>query len=80
MGARGSCPSIMSFLEDQKIVERLWVPSHDSAPLIPRLREEYFNSCINPRALGLLCISLGGSSFGGSLVYGQQDVINPQVI
>lgn len=43
--------------------------------MIPRLREGYLDSSINPRALGFLCISLGGS-----LVYGQQDVINPQAI
>lgn len=74
-----AAPSTMSFLEDQKIVEKaLSVLSRfppDSASLIPRLGEGYLDSSINPRALGFLCISLGGS-----LVYGQQDVINPQAI
>ena len=70
-------PSTMSFVDDQKIVEMalsaLSCSSPDSAPLIPRLREGYLDSSINPRALGFICISLGGS-----LVYGQQDVMHLQ--
>ncbi|KAL9126119.1 MAG: hypothetical protein Q9217_004780 [Psora testacea] len=68
--------STMSFVEDQKIVEKalsvLICSPIDSVPAIPRLREGYLDSSFNPQALGFLCISLGGS-----LVYGQQDVITP---
>ena len=69
----------MSFIEDQKIVERalsaLSYSVPDSAPLIPQLRECYLSPSINLRALGFLCISLGGS-----VIYGQQHVVPPQEI
>jgi hypothetical protein len=70
-------PSTLSFVEDQRIVEKALsaIPCPDSVPSIGQLHEWYLDSSIDARALGFLCISLGGS-----LVYEQQDVINTQEI
>ncbi len=70
-------PSTLSFVEDQRIVEKALsaIPCLDPAPSIGQLHDWYLDSSIDARALGFLCISLGGS-----LVYGQQDDINPQEI
>lgn len=70
-------PSTLSFVEDQMIVEKALsaIPCLDPAPSIGQLHDWYLDSSIDARALGFLCISLGGS-----LLYGQQDDINPQEI
>ena len=57
--------SLMSFVDDREIVERA-LDAMRANPLFPSnsgsaIQEHYLNESIDPRSLGFLCISLGGS-------------------
>lgn len=72
-----NAPSTMSFVEDREIVEKALsavpCPLQGSVRSIFPLRDWFLDLSVDVRALGFLCISLGGS-----LVYGQLDIGNPQ--
>ncbi|KAL2037669.1 hypothetical protein N7G274_009614 [Stereocaulon virgatum] len=74
---REDAPSTMSFVDDQEIVERALraVPCRlrGLPQSISPIRDWFLDSSVDAQALGFLCIFLGGS-----LVYGQLDIENPQ--
>lgn len=74
---RDDAPSTMSFAEDREIVEKALsaVPCRllRSDQSISPLRRWFLDPSVDARGLGFLCISIGGSR-----VYDQLDIENPQ--
>ena len=74
---REDAPSTISFVEDREIVEKALsaVPCRllDFDQSHPPLSSWFLDLSVDARGLGFLCISLGGS-----IVYGQLDIRNPQ--